>query len=143
MIEEKFVSIDYEIWQNKYLPMEQVLKQTKAELAKEKESKTILIYASTRGYTSEYGYGRELLGSIDVGFNAGSLVNFDREVFDRYLNNLINIDRGYYNFVSKYQLDEWNAKVEKSKTDMEELFEKNQNLKSKIPWLIRWIFKIK
>lgn len=145
--EEKYVSIDYEIWHNKYKPMEEENHRLKAELS----NKDIRITFST-GETFHYRIGY-------VKFNADIWsVQIDdtrklSEAIERLLNEKHNTGYGsitgrHYSpsrYLTKAEAESIEKRISKVQEELnrrEAYLWKLEKKLRKIPFFIRWIFKI-
>lgn len=155
LTDEKFISIEYDTWNNKYVPMEQELIATKEELEKEKESKTHHVYLTIDNYLV-----RESLAKYkDDMFRGGRYQSARILTFDNiWSNNIKDIDvQAIHNEVTKVakmsikdlnlvtydDLQNHYAQVNYLKEETERLVELNRARITRIPKFIKWLFKIK
>jgi len=87
--EEKFISIPYSVWNNKYKPMEEELARVKQEL----EGKDVTIYLAVRAFTSNVSHGATHDRPIQIGFltTGGHYVKDAqyKEVVDKLANEVL------------------------------------------------------
>lgn len=155
LTDEKFVSIEYDTWINKYVPMEQELSATKEELEKEKESKTHHVYLTIDNYLVKeslakykddmFRGGRYQSARILTFDNIWSINIKDIDV-EAIHNEVIKVAKMCIkdlNLVTYDDLQNHYAQVNYLKEETERLAELNRVRITRIPKFIKWLFKIK
>ena len=148
--DEKYISIEYEVWKNKYLPLEQRNIELERELEREKNKKLGWLKVRTN---SRYGdnYRQQYL-SLDFSIEDAPLLKIEkRRDFVEYIREFLNKEfeniehHGYIKviFVDSAEFREKVEKVTEIQRTIEKTYAKNEVLINKIPWIVRKIFKIK
>lgn len=152
MAEEKFISIDYTTWNTKYKPMENRIKDLEEALAREKEDKqyhiylkvvdwsyfTYVRYDARRSLISlekhvavfEYGEPDSVITDIDAIYNVVRNIVEELSIAKELL-------------LTKEAVKSANEEIKNYYEEAKELYNNNLYRISKIPKLIRWLFKIK
>lgn len=142
MSEEKFISIEYEIWKNKYLPMEQEIHKLKKEIELEKNKKSGYLYVRLDSHR-RFNYEVDI-GILDFSIeNAPMLLLEDRHRFIHNIKQIISDRLGVDKVLSNKDLEEFYTKISKERSQIQSLRQENEEKFKKIPWIIRKIFKIK
>lgn len=163
--DEKFVTIEYETWKNKYEPMERQLEELRVQLRNEQESKhlTLTVHFSeltenqftrisqTRGLHGWRYRERVEIGTIYCADRELEKVPFeihpytlkilrDIEIYLSDFMNLVSKDK-YYEIIQQIKMETIN--LLKAKEENEKTIANNLSNIHNIPKFVRWIFKIK
>jgi hypothetical protein len=156
---EKYVSIDYDLWENHYKLLEERNKILTQQLEEEIEKKKLTITLSLHRHYRDYKY-QEQIGTINMDM-AGSyevLMDYDRErVFRNIQSDLLSVPRGHFEKITLLTTDDlktWEFKNEeeqkvkleiltKREGKIEHLIQQNYEKYKKIPTFVRWLFGIK
>lgn len=147
---EKYISIEYEIWKNKYLPLEETVKKLQKEIEDEKKRKTITIKLETASLfktfnRSNFPYDYQQDKVI------GYLYTDDIvEINELTRSNVLHVISNNLNIMdektAKKYLEDINAgllKIDQETLAYFNIIENNRKNYKKIPKLIRWMFNIK
>ena len=145
---EKYISIEYDLWNNKYLPMEEENKSLKQDL----EKKTIYISAYF-GETFYHRIGYADFTNDSYKINISNQEDFINDVYRHLLQREkwgsgSPLGRHYElpAFLSKSEAESIEYKLNSKKAEIDrseqQLWEEKQKIE-KIPFFIRWLFKIK
>lgn len=133
--DEKFISIEYETWVNKYLPMEEENESLKRKV--EASEIQVNIVLKNAGYN--YSYDRRI-GFIDIEIKKGWNVKIDNfSEVENKIRDLIQLYKPYSIVSAKEEI----SKYEELIKEYEKSFNRNVLLVNKIPKIIRWLFRIK
>src|SRR5688572_20023706 len=118
--DEKYISIEYKTWVEKYLPMQEENERLRRELSNGHISISLYDYDSP--FRGEYG--RRI---ADFSVRGGEIQGFDYASFITILKA---------NISSRYlTMNEYRKEQQKIQDSIDKI--------EKLPWLVRWIFKIK
>jgi hypothetical protein len=147
--DEKFISIEYETWKNKYLPLEEKVNYLKRQLKIKEDENTINIklYAHPvdRGHI---GYREPIyhLGYLKIDNNGLARLEKEKFSFHRLLSD-ISIGT---KFMSEEEAKRYIEETEKLNQAGDKLLldialktKENQEKIAKIPKIIKWLFRIK
>lgn len=119
---EKYVSIEYELWNNYYKPLEEKNKYLQSQV----DGKDILVYAHR-----SWGFGHytwEYLGVVDLSVNGGMTIkDFNKSAFVKMLQDQTNI-----RLIRTKEDEEREVKVLNAVEKIESL-----------PKIVRWLFNIR
>lgn len=148
-MEEKFISIDYKTWHEKYVPMEKEVERLKKELA-EKDVEFYLLWHSERGSHKQ----RLLIKSLDVVFNKSKSSPIYSEL-GQYTPVLEAVNKAIYDahryrygtcLITHEEAKEYLSKIQEGVDRYTSEVIKNDALLNKInsiPRWKRWLFGIK
>lgn len=140
MGEEKYISIDYDLWLSKYKPLEHENMRLKDELEKSKIKIDIVLQ------TSYNAYGK-YLGHIDIRIDSPEhfRLNFHNsdEILMDEVKKQINRIGGTHLFASKIEVEGLIRSIQESSKEYQKSFNEYISRKDNIPRFIKWLFKIK
>ena len=130
---EKYVTIEYETWHNKYKPLEEENERLKQDLEESKIKVRIETNSMRMG-----DYWRNEIGYVSFSVQKGRKVEIkDWVEVERLINHEFDeMARGYVKYLTHDQLKEYFAEEKK-------VSEKIETQIKSIPKIIRWLFKIK
>lgn len=139
MAEEKFISIEYKTWEEKYKPMEEENRRLSLEYENLLESRTVYIQ---KGIRTHYDIrGRYQFISVDIKAEGAKLL-LSPDDLSEFCNNImreINSEYAGYGYKSAF----WTQQKIKELEEAEARIKTIENKVSNIPWIIRFIFGIK
>ena len=139
---EKYISIEYETWLNKYKPMEQEIVKLKAALGKERNSKDGTLYIQTN--MGWHGGAKHHIGTINFSVKDAPKIDIpNRVMIVDMVKDILRSFPASANFVEKEYLQEHLRKVEKKQ---QEIFAAEHRIEERLKnigkfW--RWLLKLK
>lgn len=147
--DEKYISIEYETWKNKYLPLEETVEKLKKELETEKKNKTITInlgtaslFHSYRRHSYNYDFEDKVIGFL----YENGITEINEQV---RISALLAISDSL-GIMTEQQAKEWSDKIKSQHLNVNKEVDKilimtqdNAEKYKKIPKFIRWMFNIK
>jgi len=155
MNEEKFISIEYETWKNKYLPLEEENKRLRREINEVRESKKYKLVFDLRRMPSAHlrPHSRSYYGEFEVGIvtmiegfgNVFSLEAHHTDILKHYLNEVdvhMIVSEEKARELARDILEKTRLLNEEQNKLIKKRVENEQAIKH-IPKFIKWIFRIK
>lgn len=137
--EEKFVTIQYDLWNSKYKPMEETNIQLLETLKREREEKKAEIYL----HYFNYGHSTvRSIGYLDINTQFYHPSWRCKEYITEAIQNLLK-DAEFPYYSTRKDAEEMYNKLLKEQEIKTNLIKLNERMFSKIPRIIRWLFKIK
>lgn len=130
MNDEKYISIPFDKWENYYKKLEEINKKLEDKLTGEVR---IVI---THNYIKEFGL-QGIYGLINISTGKTNLIDYQIQ----------NVIEDYIRKLAKYKVhilteEDFNSTIEKLK-QINLKIDEDKEIISKIPKLVKWIFKIK
>lgn len=154
MSEEKYISVEYDTWYNKYKPMEEKLARVERALEEEKRSKILRLIAHPAQYSfySRFGNPQDIkIGTIEMSVEKP---RFKDETDWRYKGfNLVKtmfedalLDISHFGVPQLITIEKFAELIKilrHNEIRMEALKDENEKRIKGIPKFIKWMFKIK
>lgn len=150
--EEKFISIPYSVWNNKYKPMEEELARVKAELDKEIESKKHYVYLKT----ARFSFQKPIYMADQTMKSCVAYFDIDTEKMEELsdipemdkLKAIINgkLEENFYELYSKKPIvytQEEGKDVIKELINKDIALNKTLNKINSLPRIVKWLFNIR
>lgn len=135
-MKEKFISIDYEVWKNKYLPIEDRLLSVQKELDVEKIKKKIIVQLWPYHY---YMGGGTTVGTVEIKVKGISVNLEQREFIIQEFNRVISD-------MTLLTLEDFTKKcgvLREEQAKLEKYWLNIEKKTSSLPRWVRWICGIK
>ena len=139
MSEEKFISIPYSVWEDKYKPME--AKLNKLLLEKTPKQIRVVLSDATTSYRRIYD-GRDL-GYLEFKAFGGVELKVETQWIENYLNDLYSDLAKRWKWFTKEEIASIINSEEERYYRFKEIVDKNNKIKEGIPKFIKRLFKIK
>lgn len=155
LTDEKFISIDYSTWLNKYVPMEKELARVKEELEKEKANHTCSFNLSVRDTTYYHPFQRDYdtffkERFVTVSFDSSHWIPLTEEEIQAgvteaeiCINKALQNARFHGWILTEKEVEEVLKTLGERVKRIEDLRTENFMRINRIPKIIKWLFKIK
>jgi hypothetical protein len=150
---EKYISIEYSVWNTKYKPMEEKVKQLQEELEEERNNKMLTLNINFSRYMIHMGGpyfhpNIRCIGSVDFDLEGVPKLNLkDRESISSIISKEYFAGMRSYNdkfrFASEEMVTNALSKIGQDKQEVAILISQNEERIKNIPKIIKWLFKIK
>jgi hypothetical protein len=148
MDHEKYISIEYNIWETKYKPMEQELEQLKKDYNEEKRSKTVIV--SVKRDSLWYSGYPKSIGTVDIKISSNNHSEEIKTIIKEIRQEIGNLTcepnfrmSSNLKYLTCQEAKDFIDNIEIKTDEYRKLINDNIERYKKIPKFIRWIFGIK
>jgi hypothetical protein len=148
MKDEKYISIEYETWKTKYLPMEQALKDAKLALRADKDKNTVFVSINdARRFVGALDFGAY---AISTSLRTGSGITPEEQeqiesLIHRQIESLIRESSKFMHhregFVTIAMLSGWEERLRDDMAENIKILESIEQGLLKFPRIIRWFIR--